>query len=357
MRDHPISHLVSSSNSSKNPASRHAEAAWSPSRRELLGASAALGLVVGLSPARAVDAKPTDALPVRRSHVQVNGASLYVIEQGQGPTVLFCHGFPDTAETWRSQMRAVAEAGYRAVALDMRGFGASYAPTEASLYTSLHIVGDLVGVLDALEIQSAVLVGHDWGADHAQRAMVMRPDRFRALVSLSIPFAPRGEINYWDQLQQQGLGDRYYAFEMMKLGADARFAPAAKTIPSILYWLSGSPPATTRWNPVDPSRHMLRPSPVAVPSWADPEYVSHTIRSFEKTGFRGGLNYYRALPTTFDLTPAFKHAVIRQPTLYILKLLRLRSFDRLSPAWLTRYGWRMWVIGSSTRPLAVSTLS
>jgi len=238
-----------------------------------------------------------DPFPLCRAQVQANGASFHVIEQGRGPAVLFCHGFPDTAETWRSQMRAVAEAGYRAVALDMRGFGASYAPSDVDLYSALHTVGDLVGVLDALDIRSAVLVGHDWGSDVAQRAMVMRPDRFRAIVSLSITFLPRGEISTWDELRRQGLGDRYYAFGMMKPDAEARFEPAERTIPSILYWLSASPPPGTGWDPIDPARHMLRPSPAAVPSWADPDYVQHTI--------------------PFDLMPAFKNAVIRQPSLYI----------------------------------------
>lgn len=260
---------------------------------------------------------PSERLPARRAQVQVNGASFHVIEQGRGPAVLFCHGFPETAETWRSQMQAVADAGYHAVALDMRGYGASYAPADASLYTAHHIVGDLVGVLDALEIRSAVLVGHDWGATHAQHAMVMRPDRFRALVSLTIPYMPRGEISYYDELRRQGLADRSYYFDMMKPDADARFAPAATTIPSVFYWLSASPPPGTRWDPNDPARHMLRPSPVAVPSWADPDYMAHTIRTFDRTGFHGGLNYYRAFQTTFNLTPAFKNAVIRQPTLYI----------------------------------------
>ncbi|MEU9191438.1 alpha/beta hydrolase [Streptomyces sp. NPDC048484] len=260
---------------------------------------------------------PTDLFPLRRTQVEVNGASFHVIDQGEGPTVLFAHGYPDTAETWRGQMRAVAEAGYRAVALDMRGFGASYAPPEAELYSALHIVGDLVGVLDALNIDSAVLVGHDWGADHAQRAMVMRPDRFRAIVSLSIPFLPRGELSTWDALRQQGLGEKYYVFGMMEPGADANFEPAKKTIPSILYWLSGSPTPDTGWDPVDSARNMLRPAPVAIPEWADPDYVAHTISSFEKTGFDTGINHYRGAQVTFDLMSAFKGAVIQQPSLYI----------------------------------------
>lgn len=288
-----------------------------PGRRKLIGTSGLLGLGLGLSPLLATASNPFDPFPIHRAQVQVNGESFHIIDQGQGPAVLFCHGFPDTAETWRSQMRAVTQAGYRAVALDMRGYGESYAPKDPNLYTSLHIVGDLVGVLDALGIQSAVLVGHDWGADHAWRAMVMRPDRFRAMVSLSIPFMPRGDISHFDALRKQGLADRSYYFEMMKPETDARFADAAKSIPSVLYWLSASPPAGTRWNPNDPSLNMLRPAPVAVPTWADPDYVAHTIRSFQKTGFHGGLNYYRALQATFDLTPAFKNAVVRQPTLYI----------------------------------------
>lgn len=293
------------------------EVAWSPTRRELLGTSAVLGLSLGVSPALATVLEAADQFPLRRAQVQANGLPFHVIEQGEGPAVLFCHGFPDTAETWRSQMRAVAEAGYRAVALDMRGYGESYAPAEVHLYSALHIVGDLVGVLDALDIQSAVLVGHDWGADHAWRAMLIRPDRFRAMVSLSIPFMPRGDISHWEQLRKDGLQDRSYYFDMMKPDAEARFAPAAKTIPSVLYWLSASPPAETRWKPNDPDLHMLRPSPEPVPSWANPDYVLHTIRTFEKTGFRGGLNYYRALQTTFDLTPALKGALVYQPSLYI----------------------------------------
>jgi len=254
---------------------------------------------------------------VRTRKLQINGNPFRVIEQGSGPAVLFCHGFPDLAETWRSQMRAVAEAGYHAIALDMRGYGDSYAPEEVELYNGLLIVGDLVGVLDALAISSATIVGHDWGADSALRAAVMRPDRFHSLVSLSIPFAPRGDISGFDQLRAAGLGDRYYVFDMMKPDAESRFASAAKAIPSIYYWLSASPSPNAGWSVDDPARHMLRPSPVTVPSWADETYVRQAIETFQRTGFRGGLNYYRAAQPTFDLTAGLKGQTIRQPSLYL----------------------------------------
>jgi len=248
--------------------------------------------------------------------VTANGHPFHILECGQGPAVLFCHGFPDTALTWRSQLNAVAAAGYRAIALDMRGFGDSYSPADFHLYTSLHVVGDLVGVLDALQIDRAVVVGHDWGADYAQRACVMRPDRFGALVSVSIPFAPRGERSLWEDLRARGL-DSYYAFDLGRTEADEQLLPARDTILSALYWLSGSPPPGTGWDPIDPELGMLRPSPVLCPEWADPAYVAHTIRTFERTGFHAGLNYYRVVQVTFDLTAAFKGATLRQPSLYI----------------------------------------
>jgi pimeloyl-ACP methyl ester carboxylesterase len=255
--------------------------------------------------------------PAQKRYLNVNGETIHVLDQGSGPAVLFCHGFPDTAETWRSQLRAVSEAGYRAVALDMRGFGESYAPHDVDLYTSVHVAGDLTGVLDTLDITEAVLVGHDWGADYAQRAAVMRPDRFRAVVSLSIPFAPRGEVSLWEQLRSRGLEKRYYSMDFNRPNAETQFRPAAQTIPSILYWLSASPKPQERWNPIEPALGMVRPSPVATPDWADPAYVRHTIAAFEKTGFDTGLNYYRAVQKTFDITAAFKNAVIQQPSLYI----------------------------------------
>ncbi len=133
------------------------------------------------------------------SSVPTNGISLHVTERGEGPAVLFCHGFPDTSATWRRQMQAVAMAGYRAIAPDMRGYGRSSAPADPACYTPLHTAGDLVGLLDALGISTAVLVGHDWGATHAWQAALMRPDRFVAVFCLSVPYVPRGNTSLLDR--------------------------------------------------------------------------------------------------------------------------------------------------------------
>lgn len=255
--------------------------------------------------------------PVRESQVQANGGTFRVVEQGRGPAVVFLHGFPDTARTWYSQMQAVAQAGYRAIGLDLRGFGGSYSPTDPMLYSATYIVGDLIGIMDAMQVDSAVIVGHDWGADHGQRAMVMRPDRFSAIVSLSIPFQPRGELSAWDSLRSRGLGERYYAFDMMKSDAEDRISDAGKTIPSALYWLSGSPPEGAGWDPLDADRSMFRPAPAQLPGWADPEYVSHNIQAFDRSGFRGGLNHYRGAQATFDQLGAYKDVLVEQPSLYI----------------------------------------
>jgi pimeloyl-ACP methyl ester carboxylesterase len=193
--------------------------------------------------------------------VDTNGITLHVTEHGEGPAVLFCHGFPDTSYTWRRQMEAVAIAGYRAIAPDMRGYGRSSAPEDAALYTPLHTAGDLVGLLDALDVSSAVIVGHDWGATHAWNAALMRPDRFKAVLCISVPYVPRGEVSIFERMRKAGHQNDFYMFEQIRPDADQIWSDAAVTIPGVLYWASGSAPANTRWSPMDPARSLHRSAP------------------------------------------------------------------------------------------------
>jgi pimeloyl-ACP methyl ester carboxylesterase len=255
--------------------------------------------------------------PVEEYDVDTNGITLYVTEVGKGPAVLFCHGFPDTAYTWRRQMQAVAEAGYRAIAPDMRGYGHSSAPADAAVYTPLHTCGDLVGLLDALKIPSAVIVGHDWGASIAWNAALMRPDRFTAVFCLAVPYIPRGDVSFFDAMRKAGYQNDFYMFEQCRPEADQIWADAAVTIPGVLYWASGSAPADQRWSPLHPARSLYRKAPGPLPSWAEPDYVAHGIREFQRTGFHGGLNYYRAAEPYFYLSAVFKGAKIRQPSFYM----------------------------------------
>src|SRR5579863_10176045 len=210
-------------------------------RRTFLAAAAAVGGGVLLGQvAKAISGGGAGGHLLKEYGIDTNGITLHVTEQGDGPAVLFCHGFPDTSYTWRRQMSAVSSAGYRAIAPDMRGYGRSSAPADATLYTPLHTAGDLVGLLDALSIASAVLVGHDWGAAHAWNAVLMRPDRFTAVFCLSVPYVPRGDVSAFERMRKSGHEKDFYMFEQIRPDADQIWADAAVTIPGVLYWASGS---------------------------------------------------------------------------------------------------------------------
>src|SRR5256712_10219285 len=129
---------------------------------------------------------------IRHRTVETTGIRMHVAEQGSGPLVILCHGFPESWYSWRYQLAALAAAGFHAVAPDMRGYGRTEAPAEVEAYTLFHLVGDIVGLVSALGETSAVIAGHDWGAPVAWHAALMRPDRFRAVIGLSAPFRPRG---------------------------------------------------------------------------------------------------------------------------------------------------------------------
>ena len=126
--------------------------------------------------------------------VETNGIRLNIAELGEGPLVVMCHGFPESWYSWRHQMRALADAGYHAVAPDMRGYGASDSPQAIDQFSMLHLVGDIVGLVKALGEKTAVVAGHDWGAPVAWHCALLRPDVFTAVIGLSVPFFPRSPV-------------------------------------------------------------------------------------------------------------------------------------------------------------------
>lgn len=142
----------------------------------------------------------------------LNGIHMRVAVQGSGPLVLLCHGFPESWCSWRHQLAALASAGYRAVAPDMRGYGGTDAPREVASYTMLHHVGDMTELVHALGETQAVIVGHDWGAPVAWSAALLRPDIFRAVVGLSVPFSSPWGVNLLDALEKQGIKTFYMQY-------------------------------------------------------------------------------------------------------------------------------------------------
>src|SRR5882757_5909473 len=179
--------------------------------------------------------------------IESNGIHINIAEQGEGPLVLLVHGFPESWFSWRHQIDALAAAGFRVVAPDLRGYGKSDAPEAIDQYTILHLVGDMVGVLDALGAPTAVIVGHDWGASVAWQAARLRPDRFRAVVALSVPFRPRGPVRPTSVMPRTADAQFYMLYFQNPGVAEAELErdPRA-TVRNMLYGASGDGAAAAR---------------------------------------------------------------------------------------------------------------
>lgn len=252
--------------------------------------------------------------------LQIDGIALRVAVQGQGPTVLFCHGWPESWHSWRHQMAAVAQAGFRAVAPDMRGYGGSHAPADAEHYTLLHHVGDMVGVLKALEAPSAVIVGHDWGAPVAWHAALLRPDCFTAVVGMSVPYAPPHRLSLIEALEEAGIGDFYMQFFQAPGVAEAELErDVAASLRRILYSASGdAPPGATFGRVLSGGGFLDRTvDPAVLPEWLPQAELDEVVAEFSRTGFRGGLNWYRAMRRGSALLSAWRGLPVRQPSLFI----------------------------------------
>jgi pimeloyl-ACP methyl ester carboxylesterase len=264
-------------------------------------------------------------LPVHRT-VEANGIRVHVVEQGSGPLVLLCHGFPESWYSWRHQMQALAAAGFHAVAPDMRGYGLTDRPEEIERYTLFHLVGDMVGVLDALGEKNAVIGGHDWGAPVAWHAALLRPDRFRAVVGLSVPYRPRGTVAPTSVMPQNG-DARFYQLYFQTPGiAEAELeADIRVSLRKILCSGSGDVPrqnAALRGGPIGmvprSGGFLTRlPDPLTLPAWLTEEDLEHYVREFQRSGFRGGLNWYRNIDRNWELTAPFAGASVTVPALYM----------------------------------------
>ena len=262
--------------------------------------------------------------------VDTNGLRVHLVEQGTGPLMLLCHGFPELWYSWRFQLPALAQAGYHVVAPDLRGYGQTDQPDDPAVYTLLHLVGDLIGVLDVLGERQAILVGHDWGSVLAWHAALMRPDRFPALITMSSPYLPRGPLHEAratvppTQSWRQSFGDHFFyqsyflqpGVAELELERDVR-----TTMRRFLYGLSGDAPPSEHWHPIVPglqaSAFNSAGNPTYLPSWLTEADLDVYTAEFERTGFRGGLNWYRNIDRNWELLAAYSGASISQPTLFL----------------------------------------
>ncbi|XP_051123795.1 uncharacterized protein LOC127246439 [Andrographis paniculata] len=251
--------------------------------------------------------------------VNLNGVNIHVAEQGQGPVVLFLHGFPELWYTWRRQLPAFAALGYRAVAPDLRGFGDSDAPADASSYTCLHVVGDIVALIESVAGGAPVfLVAHDWGAMIAWYLCLFRPDLVKAFVSLTVPFRPRHPAAKPVAAMRAVFGEDYYMCRFQepgKMEAEIGEYGSEAVIKKILTDRTPGLPRLPEKDPFGPKSEIVK-SPL--PAWLTEEDLKYYAGKYDSRGFTGGLNYYRALDLNWELTAAWTAAKVRVPAKFIV---------------------------------------
>lgn len=259
---------------------------------------------------------------ITRRDVAANGITLHIAEQGEGPLVLLCHGWPELGYSWRHQMAPLAAAGYRVVAPDMRGYGGSSAPQSIDDYAITDLVGDMVALVAALGETRAAIVGHDWGAMVAWSCALMRPGLFQAVAALSVPFRARHpSAPPLALLRADGREDFYWFYFNREGVPEAEFErDIASAMLRVLVYGSGDAPAGR------PLGLMVAPGggfldgcddPVELPRWLSAADIETYAAAFRKSGFRGGFNWYRNLDRNWTLTAPFQGAKIQPPALFV----------------------------------------
>jgi pimeloyl-ACP methyl ester carboxylesterase len=264
--------------------------------------------------------------PGVRRRVETNGITLSLVEAGpadpDAPPVVLCHGFPELSSSWRHQIRALAAAGFRVIAPDMRGYGQSDRPSDPAGYDLVNIADDLAGVLDGLGLERAVFVGHDWGAASIWSLATVHPERVRAVAALSVPYRPRGSRPPVSTLKFLFGDTFFYMLYFQRPGpADEELARDPRTFLARFYFsASGDAPAgfsTVRDYRGTELHDILDEAPDPFPAWLTAEDLDHCASEFARTGFTGGLNYYRAMDRTWERTAGLAEAKVTQPALFV----------------------------------------
>jgi pimeloyl-ACP methyl ester carboxylesterase len=256
--------------------------------------------------------------------VTTNGVELHVDEAGEGFPVVLCHGFPELAYSWRHQLPALAAAGYHAIAPDQRGYGRSSRPDAISDYDIVHLTDDIVGVLDAVGAEKAVVVGHDWGSMVATGMAHLHPDRVAGLVNMSVPYLPRGPMKPIEMMRMAFADSFFYILYFQEPGvADANLAAdPATTMRRMLAGVKvreGETLDITGFSAPDPAAGFVErmPEPDGLPDWLSQEELDFYVAEFARTGFTGGVNWYRNFDRNWELTEQTAGAKVEAPSLFI----------------------------------------
>lgn len=255
--------------------------------------------------------------------IETNGVALHAIDAGEGPLVVLSHGFPELGYSWRHQIPALVEGGYRVIAPDQRGYGRSTRPEAIEDYDIVHLTDDLLGILDDAGTEQAVFVGHDWGAMVVWALAQRAPERVAGVVGMSVPFVPR-PAQPPVTLMRQLFGDMFfYIVYFQEPGvADADLdADPARMMRRMLAGLSGDtkPEHLAELVGAGDGRGFVDrlPEPAALPPWLSQDELDHYIESFTSTGFTGGINWYRNLDRNWELTEDLAETRVTMPALFV----------------------------------------
>jgi pimeloyl-ACP methyl ester carboxylesterase len=233
------------------------------------------------------------------NYAQVNGIRLAWFEQGSGVPVVMCHGFPELGYAWRHQVPALAAAGFRAIAPDQRGYGFTKGPDAIESYDIQHLTGDLVGLLDHLKIDKAVFVGHDWGGMVAWAMPQLHPTRVAGVIGVNTPFLPRAPMDPITLMRAAYGEDMYIVFFQKPGPADAILAADPGKTLRFFYRKSAMTIAEFDKLPAEQRNLALVAALQSDESlWPGaqlhtPEEHAHFVKMFTRTGFTGGINWYR----------------------------------------------------------------
>jgi pimeloyl-ACP methyl ester carboxylesterase len=255
------------------------------------------------------------------SMVETNGIRLRVALAGQGPLIVLVHGWPESWYSWRHQIGALAQAGFRVAAPDVRGYGGSDKPTPIEAYAIKEMCADIAGLIESLGERQAILIGHDWGAPIVWNTALFFPEKVRAVAGLSVPYTGRGPMPRIELFKKLYKDRFFYQIYFQEPGvAEAELeADVRSSLRKIYYWGSGEARKAGPRPAKSPDAKYLDGlvDPDPFPGWLTPDDLAYYAGEFERSGFRGPLNRYRTSKLDFEQQAPFTSSAIKQPAAFI----------------------------------------